>query len=73
MKGYSTVITPYGVYDSILLEGVEFGVASNALSNVGSLDSFAMVLEDGSSVYMNKEMIGKSLFFLKEIEDDRQV
>lgn len=36
-------------------------------SCIGSLNSMSFVVEDGATVYLTKEMMGRSVFFVKEV------
>lgn len=36
-------------------------------SCIGSLNSISFVVEDGATVYLTKEMMGRSVFFIKEV------
>lgn len=67
---YQIVIaTPLGeLVSKVFDEDQKNHLDSVIFKQLGSLNYFTMVTEDGAEVHLTKDMIGSSVFFVKKVE-----
>lgn len=62
------ITTPFGELGSKAFNEQEREeVETRLLSNLGNLNIFDVELEDGNTLYLSKDMIGRSVFILRKI------